>query len=306
MRRSTERILTTHTGSLPRPPDLTRSMYDYIDGKPIDQNHLRERFRSATADIVRQQIAAGVDAINDGEFTKAGYSTYVTDRLTGFEGPPAQLVISEMQRYPEYWGRMFQDRAMEGFPHLKTPTCNGPIGIKDSQAVQRDINNFKAALQGTSPTDTFMTAASPGVIAAFLENHHYPTEEAYLAALADAMRPEYEAISNAGFTLQLDCPDLAMSRQMGAFATASLEDFRRSAALRVEALNHAVARIPAEQMRMHICWGNWEGPHDGDVPLRDVIDVILRAKPSAISLEAANPRHAHEWQVFEEIKLPEG
>lgn len=306
MKRSTERILTTHTGSLPRPPDLTQLMYAYTDGMPVDRAHLQDRFRSATAEIVQQQIAAGIDTINDGEFTKVGYSTYVTDRLTGFDGPPGQLIVAEMQRYPNYWGRMFREPAMEGFPHLKTPSCNGPITVKDAQAVQRDIDNFKAALQGNSPTDTFMSAASPGVIASFLDNHYYPTEEAYLAALAEAMRPEYEAIVDAGFTLQVDCPDLAMSRQMGSFASASLADFRRSAALHVEALNHAVANIPGEKMRMHVCWGNWEGPHDGDVPLRDTVDIILRAKPNAISLEAANPRHAHEWQVFEDVKLPEG
>ncbi len=306
MKRSTDRILTTHTGSLPRPDDLTHMMYDRMDGKSVDEVTLQKRFHTATAEVVRKQIAAGVDVVDDGEYTKVSYSTYVTDRLTGFEGDSAPVAMAEMQDYPEYWQRLFSDPAMEGFPHLKTPACTAPITLKDAQAVQRDIDNFKAALQGAQPHDAFMSAASPGVISAFLPNRYYPNDEAYLAALADAMKPEYEAIVNAGFALQVDCPDLAMSRQMGATAGKSVEDFRKLAAMHVEALNHALANVPADKLRMHICWGNWEGPHDRDVPLRDVIDVILKAKPSAILIEAANPRHGHEWQVFEEVKLPEG
>jgi len=306
VKRSTERILTTHTGSLPRPPDLTNLMYDKADGKPVDTATLKDSFKTATAEVVRQQIKAGIDVINDGEYTKVGYSTYVTDRLTGFDGESVPIGTAEMQDYPEYWGRLFSGTEMEGFKHLKTPACTGPVGLKDPQAVQRDIDNFKAALQGAVPEDIFFTAASPGVIAVFLANQYYPSEEAYLMALADAMRAEYEAIAKAGLVLQLDCPDLAMSRQMGAFADMTVEQFRKVAALRVEAINHAVANIPAEQLRMHICWGNYEGPHERDVPLRDIIDIVLTAKPSAISIEASNPRHEHEWKVFEDIKLPEG
>ncbi len=306
MKRSVERILTTHTGSLPRPAELTRLMYDKEDGKPVNEASLRDHVQTATRDVVRQQVNAGLDVINDGEFTKVGYSTYVTDRLTGFDGESLPLGMAEMQDYPEYWNRLFSSPGMEGFPHLKMPACTGPIRLKDEHAVQRDIENFRGALRGVTPEDTFFTAASPGVIAVFLANHHYATEDTYLAALADAMKPEYEAIAKAGFVLQLDCPDLAMSRQMGTFAALSTEEFRKVIAMRVEAINQAVANIPSDQLRMHICWGNYEGPHERDVPLKDIIDIVLTAKPSAVSIEASNPRHAHEWRVFEEVKLPDG
>ncbi len=306
MKRSTERILTTHTGSLPRPADLTHLMFDKSDGKPVDAAILKESFRAATGEVVRRQIDAGLDVINDGEFTKVGYSTYVTDRLTGFDGESVPIGTAEMRDYPEYWSRLFSGKEMEGFMHLKTPACTGPVRLKDPQAVQADIDNFKAALKGATSEDTFLTAASPGVIAVFLANQYYPSEEGYLMALAEAMKPEYEAIAAAGFVLQLDCPDLAMSRQMGAFADMTVQQFRKVAAQRVEAINYAVGSIPAEQLRMHICWGNYEGPHERDVPLRDIIDIVLTAKPSAISIEASNPRHEHEWRVFEDVKLPEG
>src|SRR5438045_2313655 len=196
-----------------------------------------------------------------------------------------------------------------GLMHLKTPVCTGPVTLKDPSAVQRDIANFQAALQAlgpAQPADVFMTAASPGVIAHFLENQYYGSDEAYLAALADAMRPEYEAIAAAGFVLQLDCPDLAMSRHMGANAALSTEQFRAKIAGQIEAINHAVANIPPEQLRLHLCWGNYEGPHHRDVPLRDILDVVLRARPSAISFEGANPRHGHEWAIFEDVRLRQG
>jgi 5-methyltetrahydropteroyltriglutamate--homocysteine methyltransferase len=306
VKRSTDRILTTHTGSLPRPTDLTNLMFDKAEGKIADPAMFNDTVKTATAQVVRKQIETGVDVINDGEFTKVGYSTYVTDRLSGFDGESVPIGTAEMQDYPEYWGRLFAGTEMEGFRHLKTPACTGPVALKDPQAVQRDIANFRAALQGANPGDAFLTAASPGVIAVFLANQYYPSEEAYLMALADAMKPEYEAIAAAGLVLQLDCPDLAMSRQMGAFANLTVDQFRKVASLRVEAINHAVANIPADQLRMHICWGNYEGPHERDVPLRDIIDIVLSAKPSAVSIEASNPRHAHEWKIFEDVKLPAG
>ncbi len=189
MKRSTDRILTTHAGSLPRPPDLTQMMYDRADRKPVDQAKLEERIDSATAEVVRKQMECGLDVIHDGEFSKVGYSTYVTDRLTGFQGESEPIIAAEMQDYPEYWQRMFADQVMEGFTHLKTPACTGPVSLKDPTAVQRDIDTFRAAIEGAQPVDTFFTAASPGVIAVFFRNRHYPSEEAYLGALADAMKP---------------------------------------------------------------------------------------------------------------------
>ena len=306
MKRSIERILTTHTGSLPRPRDLVQMMFDKEEGQPVDQARLEDRIRSATAEVVQKQVESDVEVVSDGEVGKPGYSNYVKDRLTGFEGEGAPRHRAEWDDFPEYFQRVRQD---PGLMHLKTPACTGPVRLKDPDAVQRDIANFKAALQalgGVEPADAFMTAASPGVIAHFLENRYYATYEAYLAALADAMEPEYEAIVGAGFVLQLDCPDLAMSRHVGSNVGLTTEQFRGKIRQQVEALNHAVASIPAEQLRMHLCWGNYEGPHHLDIPLKDIIDVVFSARPSAISFEACNPRHDHEWKLFEEVKLPEG
>jgi 5-methyltetrahydropteroyltriglutamate--homocysteine methyltransferase len=306
MKRSTERILTTHTGSLPRPDDLVEMMFAREEGQPVDRTRLETRIRSATAEVVQQQVRAGVDVVSDGETGKPGYSNYVKDRLTGFEGQGSMRHRAEEDDFPEYFRRLRQD---PGLSHLKTPACTGPVKLKDPDAVQRDIANFQtalAALGAARPVDAFMTAASPGVIAHFLDNQYYATHEAYLAALVDAMKPEYEAISAAGFVLQLDCPDLAMSRHLGTSAGLSIEQFRARIQQQVEALNHAVAGIPPEQLRMHLCWGNYEGPHHLDVPLKDIIDVVFSARPSAISFEGCNPRHDHEWKLFEQVKLPEG
>ncbi len=306
MKTSTERILTTHTGSLPRPDDLVQMMFDLEEGRPVDRSRLDERIRTAVVEVVRQQVACGVDVVSDGELGKPGYSNYVKDRLSGFEGAGSLRSRAEWDDFPEYFERMRQDA---GLRHLKTPACTGPVKLTDPEAVQRDIERFKAALaalDGPQPEEAFMTAASPGVIAHFLDNQYYASQEAYLAALADAMKPEYEAIVAAGFVLQLDCPDLAMTRHSGANRGLSTEEFRRNIRRQVEALNHAVADIPADRMRMHLCWGNYEGPHHLDVPLRDIIDVVFSARPSAVSFEACNPRHDHEWKLFEEVKLPDG
>jgi 5-methyltetrahydropteroyltriglutamate--homocysteine methyltransferase len=303
MKQSTERILTTHTGSLPRPDDLLTLLYAKEAGEVQDQAAFAARVRTAVAEIVRQQLDAGVDVVNDGEIGKISYATYVKDRLTGFAGEgsfPRMVGIPDLAEFPEYGQRVFGDR-----PQMKTPACSGPITYRGKEAVQKDLENLQAALQGVKPADTFLSAASPGVISLFLPNHYYPSHEAYLSALADAMKEEYQAISQAGFLLQVDCPDLAMGRHIQ-FAAASLAEFRKNAALHVEALNHAVADIPPERMRLHLCWGNYEGPHHYDVPLRDIIDIVLQARPAGISFEAANPRHAHEWKVFQEVKLPAG
>ena len=307
MQRSTDRILTTHTGSLPRPRSLVELMFTRESGGPVDASSLEAEVRSAVNDVVSKQRDAGVDVLNDGEMSKIGYSTYVKERLTGFGGTQTMaqggnIGPTDLFEYPNYAQRVMGDRAIND---MKLPACTGPIEVADRQAVQKDIANLKSAIAGREPSDIFMSAASPGVIALFLGNEYYPSREAYLEAIARAMKEEYNAIAQAGIVLQLDCPDLAMGRHIQ-FGQASLEEFRRQAALNVEALNFAVSDIPPEQLRMHLCWGNYEGPHHRDVPLRDIIDIVLSARPSAISLEACNPRHEHEWQVFEEVKLPDG
>ncbi|MBI3801266.1 MAG: cobalamin-independent methionine synthase II family protein [Deltaproteobacteria bacterium] len=297
MKRSTERILTTHTGSLPRPEDLTTMLYARDKGELADQAAFAERVRTATAEVVRKQIECGVDIVNDGEAGKVGYSTYVKDRLTGFEGHATPVRGADLLQFPEYARRM--TRA----PRMQRPACTGPIVYKDKEGMWQDIENFTTALQGVEPEETFLSAASPGVISLFLKNDYYPNHEAYVTALAEAMKEEYDAIHQAGFLLQVDCPDLAMGRHIQ-FASASLEEFRRNVELHIEVLNHALADIPPERMRLHLCWGNYEGPHHLDVPLRDIIDIVLKARPAGISFEAANPRHAHEWKVFHEFTLP--
>lgn len=302
MKQSTERILTTHTGSLPRPEDLTTLLQAQEQGKSYNPEALAERVRTATAEIIRQQLACGVDVVNDGETGKIGYSTYVKDRLTGFEGTASPLEIADLTEFPAYSERLFRATPIES---MLRPACTGSITYKNVAAVQRDIENLKAALQGVNSEEAFLSAASPGVISLFLKNEYYPNHESYLTALAEAMKVEYNAIHQAGFLVQVDCPDLAMGRHIQ-FAAESLEEFRKNAELHVEALNHALAAIPPERLRLHLCWGNYEGPHHHDVPLRDIIDIVLKARPAAISFEAANPRHEHEWRVFQEVTLPPG
>jgi len=300
MQRSTERILTTHTGSLPRPQDLITLLDAREHGKPYDARVFADRVRSATAAIVRQQASHGVDVVNDGEAGKVGYSTYVTDRLTGFDGSATPLAIADLADFPTYAERLFRGTVIET---MARPACNGPITYKNTTEVETDIANLRAALNGVTASEAFLSAASPGVISLFLKNDYYPSHEAYLTALAEAMKTEYDAIAKAGFLLQIDCPDLAMGRHIQ-FADASLAEFRKNLELHIAALNHAVADIPPERMRIHLCWGNYEGPHHRDVPLRDIIDLIVKVRPAGISLEAANPRHEHEWRVFKDFKLP--
>src|SRR5262245_49717883 len=303
MKQSTERILTTHTGSLPRPDDLLTLLYAKEKGESQEQAAFAARVQTAVAEIVRKQLDAGVDVVNDGEVGRISYATYVKDRLAGFEGEGSfrdMARIPDLAEFPEYGQRVFGDRPLT----MRTPACSGPITYRDKAAVRKDLENFQAALQGVQPTDAFLSTASPGVISLFLRNQYYPSHEAYLSALADAMKEEYKAISQAGFLLQVDCPDLAMGRHIQ-FAAASFAEFRKNATLQVEALNHAVADIPPERMRLHLCWGNYEGPHHYDVPLRDIIDEVFKARPMGLSFEGANPRHEHEWAIFDDIKLPD-
>jgi 5-methyltetrahydropteroyltriglutamate--homocysteine methyltransferase len=250
------------------------------------------------ADVVRRQADAGVSVVNDGEAGKIGYATYVKERLDGFGGEAGMAgLLADMAEFPDYMRRVVSgiDFAM--------PACVGPISYRGLNAVRADIANLQAALDGADVEDAFLSAASPGVIAVFLQNQHYPSHEEYVFALADAMKVEYDEIHRAGIVLQLDCPDLAMSGHM---LGESLDDFRARARVNVEAIAHATRDIPPDAMRMHLCWGNYEGPHHHDVALRDIIDIAFEARPAAISFEAANPRHEHEWTVFEDVELPEG
>jgi len=302
MKRSTERFLTTHTGSLPRPDDLIRTMYAKEEGVPVEPAALERRIAAAVADVVGKQAAAGIDVVNDGEMSKPSYATYIKDRLSGFGGTGNTFVYQDLSAFPSLAKRVFGD---PGRSRRKTPACNAAIGVRDPDAAKTDVAHLRAALAAVQAEEAFLSAASPGVIALFFRNEHYPSEEAYLYAIADAMRDEYETIAGAGFILQIDCPDLALGRHIQ-YADLSVAEFRKKAALHIDVLNHALANIPPERLRMHLCWGNYEGPHHCDVPLADIIDVVFRARPSAISFEAANPRHGHEWKVFETVKLPEG
>jgi 5-methyltetrahydropteroyltriglutamate--homocysteine methyltransferase len=234
--------------------------------------------------------------------SKPGYATYVKDRLAGFGGTGNTFVYQDLVEFPNLAKRVFGD---PGRSRRKTSACNAPISVRDPQAARDDVDNLKAAAGKYDVQEMFMSAASPGVIGLFFRNDHYPSQEAYLFAIADAMRHEYEAVAKAGIVLQIDCPDLGMGRHIQ-YADLSLADFKKKARLHVEALNHATANIAPDRLRMHLCWGNYEGPHHCDVPLADIIDVVFTARPGAISFEAANPRHAHEWKVFETVKLPEG
>jgi 5-methyltetrahydropteroyltriglutamate--homocysteine methyltransferase len=302
MIRSTERFLTTHTGSLPRPDDLIRMMYAKEEGVPVEREALAARVRAAVAEVVRKQADAGIDLVNDGEMSKPSYATYVKDRLAGFGGTGNTFVYQDLADFPNLARRVFGD---PGRSRRKTPACNAPISVRDGGAAAADVANLEAALAAVGRSDAFMSAASPGVVSLFFRNDHYPSQEAYLFAIAEAMRHEYETVARAGIVLQIDCPDLAMGRHIQ-YADLSLAEFRKRAGLHVEALDHALSGIAPDQLRLHLCWGNYEGPHHCDVPLADIIDIVLAARAAAISIEAANPRHGHEWTLFERVKLPAG
>ena len=295
------RFLTTHTGSLPRPESLVRTMFAKEEGVAVDRVALGAQLKAAVAEVVRRQVDAGVDIVSDGEMSKPSYATYVKERLTGFGGTSQRLVYQDLVEFPEVATQVFGD---PGRSRRRSPSCTGPIAVADAQAVQADVDNLREATRNIPIQGAFISAASPGVISLFFKDEYYHSEETYLAAIADVMRREYETVAAAGFILQVDCPDLAMGRHIQ-YAHLDLKEFRKRARLHVEALNDALVNVPTDRLRMHLCWGNYEGPHHCDVALKDIIDIVLLAKPRAISFEAANPRHAHEWTVFETTRLPD-
>jgi len=301
--RNTDRILTTHTGSLPRPADLIEMIRSrQQDPSSVDDAAFNARVREAVIEVTQKQVDAGIDVVSDGEEGKPSYATYVKDRLTGFEGERRMpiRIQGEAADFPEYTERRMATTATI----LVRPTCNGPIAWKDFGAVERDIANFKEAADKAKPVGTFMTAASPGVVAFFLGNEYYKSDDEYLDALTAVMKDEFEAIANAGFLLQLDCPDLAMSRQ-SQFFDLSTSDFVKKVERHVEVVNEATKNIAPEKMRLHLCWGNYEGPHHRDVEMRDIVNAVLKARPLELSFEGANPRHEWEWVVWKDVKLPD-
>jgi 5-methyltetrahydropteroyltriglutamate--homocysteine methyltransferase len=302
MPRNLDCILTTHAGSLPRPPDLTRMMWDLLDGKPVDAAHLQARVKQAVADVVARQREAGVDIVSDGEMSKVGFSNYVMQRYSGFANR-AQFVATDLGDFPEIVNKLFVEN--EGGRHLVLPNVEGPIELRDKEAVHRDIANLKAAL-GASPPDTaFIAAVTPGQMLFNFPNLYYPTAEAFLEAAAKALAVEYRAIVEAGFNLQLDAPDLAMRAHCWT-GSAGKADIKNYVPMAIEAMNEATRGLPPEKVRLHLCWGNYAGPHHHDVELMEIVEPVLRSNAGAIYFEAANPRHAHEWEVWEEVKIPDG
>ncbi len=299
MQTSTDRILTTHVGSLPRSKAVTDVVFAQEKGEePPNADAI---IRDAVDEVVARQVAHGIDVVSDGEMSKISYATYIKDRITGFDGDSERQPPSDLEEFP---GFLERQASSGGTPTYRRPCCVGDIEVKDMGPVQLDIDNFRSAIDRHKPTDAFMNAASPGVIALFQPNKHYPTHEAYLRALADAMAHEYRAIVDAGIILQLDSPDLGLGRHM-MFKGKSDDEYRALASLHVEALNHALSDIPKDKVRLHVCWGNYEGPHHHDAPMEMVLPIALRANVGALLFESSNPRHAHEWKTFAETDLPD-
>jgi 5-methyltetrahydropteroyltriglutamate--homocysteine methyltransferase len=309
------RILTTHAGSLPRSEELKELVFARAEGRPYDGHGLSARLKSEVAEIVRRQIACGLDGVNDGELGKTNFNNYVRERLAGFEArpyvpgkspKPLSIAGRDLLKFPEYFaagGRGFGAFAGSG-PSRPQVFCVAPLKYVGHAALKEDLDNLRAALRGVRAVEPFMSANTPGTIEHWLRNEHYPDEEAFVYAIAEAMREEYKAIVDAGLLLQIDDPDLPDGWQM--FPGMSVADYRRYATMRVDALNHALRGIPPERIRLHVCWGSFHGPHQHDIPLERIVDVIFRVRAAQYSIEASNPCHQHEWRVFEDVKLPEG
>ncbi len=300
MRLSTDRILTTHVGSLPRPQDVVDLLFKQDRGEPFDPAQFDGVMQRAVHDVVKLQTDAGVDIPSDGETSKISYATYIRHRLTGFEGDSLRPTPQDIDEIPEYRDKLVAEGASAKYLR---PVCRGLISVKNREPLQRDIARMKTALTKANISEGFMNAVSPGTIAVFQPNEHYPSHEAYMAALAEAMREEYETIVNSGLLLQLDCPDLAMGRHTR-FRSLTEDQFLRNAEIQVEALNHALANVRADRVRLHVCWGNYEGPHTHDISILKILPLLFKAKPMALLIEGANPRHEHEWEIWSTHKLP--
>jgi len=302
--RSTERILTTHTGSLPRPPELLRLLNERAEGQPVDEAEFRSQVASAIGGAVRRQVAAGIDVVSDGEMGKAGFANYVMDRMTGFGGADSTRLFQprDLVDFPSLRDRLFGTQPSTRTRRLANDAAIAYVG---GDELAGDLAAFGAALSGAGAAGAFMPAASPGCVVQIMPTTHYGSRREYLFALAEALRAEYLAIVEAGYLLQVDCPDLAMGRHVE-FGDRPLAEFRANLELHVEALNHGLEGIDPERVRVHVCWGNYAGPHHRDVALGDILDVIYEVRANGISVEAANPRHEHEWTVFAEQPLPPG
>lgn len=304
MKRSTDRILTSHAGSLPRPDDLREMLIARDAGQPLDQQAFCGRVRSAVAQVVRKQVDSGLDIVNDGELSKINFTSYARTRLGGVmerEATPGNPMFKIYGRDEAEFSEYFAGRATFG---IREAVCAGPLTYVGQAAVQADIRNFKSALVGVRVEEAFLPAVAPGTIEHWLKNEHYKSDEAYLSAIADAMREEYKAIADAGFILQIDDPDLADAWQI--HPQMDVPAYRKFAELRIEALNYALRDIATDRVRFHMCWGSYHGPHKYDIPLRDIVDLILKVKADCYSIEASNPCHEHEWRIWEAVKLPEG
>ena len=301
MKSSSDRILTTHVGSLPRSKAVTDGVFAKENEQPYDPQELAGTITAAVDEVVARQVSVGVDLVSDGEMSKISYATYIKDRITGFAGDSERNPPADLEEFP---GFLQRQASSGGTPSYRRPCCVGDIAVRDMAPLEQDLSNLTAAVQRHNPVEGFMNAASPGVIALFQPNHHYPSHETYLEALAEAMRAEYEAIVEAGFILQLDSPDLGLGRHM-LFKDKPEEEYVALANLHVDVLNHALRNVPAEKVRLHVCWGNYEGPHHCDAPMETVLPVAMRAKPQALLFESSNPRHAHEWEVFRDANIPE-
>ena len=301
MRTSTDRILTTHVGSLPRSQAVTDVLFGREHNTIGDAAAAAKVIADATVEVVKRQVAAGIDVVSDGEMSKISYATYVADRFTGFDGDTPREPGQDLVEFP----RLLEKLAKLGSTaKYRRPRCVGEIRTRTLEPIEEDLRNFKRAVDAGKPADAFLNAASPGVIALFQPNDFYRTADEYLEAVAEALRVEYEAIVAAGFLVQIDAPDLGMGRHT-MYRHATVAEYLERAARHVEVLNHALRNVPAARVRMHCCWGNYEGPHHHDVPMSDLLPVLLAAKPQALLFEAANPRHAHEWTVFRDAKLPD-
>ena len=295
-----DKIKTTHVGSLPRSNELSDLLFKKDKGENIDVNHFDKIVKRDVKKIVKRQKDLGIDFVSDGEMSKISYATYVKDRLDGFSGESDRKAPKDLDDFPSFKERIARTG---GTPTYTRPCCTNELKVKDTLSLTKDINNFKSALEENNHKQAFMNAASPGVISAFLPNKYYKNDDEYLEVLSKLMKQEYEEIVSNGIDLQIDCPDLALARHM-TFKDLSDEDFLKQAEKQIEFLNQALENIPQSKIRMHICWGNYEGPHTHDISLKKILPLLLKANVQTYLLESSNPRHSHEWQVFEDIKLP--